>query len=94
VQYYPVILLPVLLWLFPDCRYTRNHFIGWIIVWYVLSKIMEYYDNEVYDLLGHSFSGHILKHITAASGAFVVLRMLLSRDDRALIPAQVAIFTH
>ena len=55
---------------------------------------MEYYDNEVYDLLGHSFSGHILKHITAASGAFVVLRMLLSRDDRALIPAQVAIFTH
>ena len=53
------------------------------MAWYVLSKIMEYYDNEVFDFPGHTISGHTLKHIAAASGAFVVLRMLLLRHGHA-----------
>jgi hypothetical protein len=83
VQFYPVILLPVVLWLFPDYRYTSIRFIGWMIAWYALSKVMEYYDNEVFELLGHTISGHTLKHIASASSTFIVLRMLLVRHDHA-----------
>jgi hypothetical protein len=61
VQFYPIILLPLVLWLFPDYRYTNNRFLGWLIAWYTLSKVMEYYDNEVFNLLGRTISGHTLK---------------------------------
>jgi hypothetical protein len=81
VQFYPVMLLPIVLWLFPVSRYTSGRYLGWVIAWYALSKVMEYYDNDVFDLLGHTVSGHTLKHLAAASGAFVVLPMLLSQRD-------------
>lgn len=82
VQFYPIMLLPFVLWLFPLSRYTAGRYLGWVIAWYGFSKAMEYYDSEVFDLLGHTVSGHTLKHISAAAGAFLVLRMLLSRERR------------
>ena len=81
VQFYPVMLLPIVLWLFPVSRYTSGRYLGWIIALYALSKVMEYYDNEIFDLLGHTVSGHTLKHLAAAAGAFVVLPMLLSQRE-------------
>jgi hypothetical protein len=84
VQFYPIILLPVVLWLFPAYQYTAGRFLAWIIAWYVLSKIMEFYDREIYHLTEYTVSGHTLKHLAAAAGAFVVLRMLISRHLRTL----------
>jgi hypothetical protein len=86
VQYYPMILLPVVCWLFPEYRYTAGRYIVWVIAWYGLSKVMEYFDGEVFDLLGHTISGHTLKHLTAAVATFVVLRMLLSRRSASVLP--------
>jgi hypothetical protein len=82
VQFYPILLLPVVLWLFPVSRYTTNRYIGWVIAWYGLSKVLEYYDKEVFGLFSNFVSGHSLKHLAAAAGAFVVLRMLLSQYKR------------
>jgi hypothetical protein len=82
VQFYPIFLLPVVLWLFPISRYTINRYIGWVIAWYALSKVLEYYDKVVFNLTGYLVSGHTLKHLAAAAGAFVVLRMLLSQQNR------------
>ncbi len=79
VQFYPVILLPVVLWLFPDGRYVPGRYIAWVFTWYGLSKVLEHYDARVFELLGYIISGHTLKHLAAAASAFVVLRMLLSR---------------
>ena len=76
VQFYPIILLPVVLWLFPDYRYTAGRFLAWVIAWYALSKVLEYYDKEVFDFFGHIISGHTLKHLAAGAGALVVLHML------------------
>jgi len=84
VQFYPILLLPVVLWLFPVSRYTINRYLGWVIAWYALSKVLEYYDNEVFGLFGHIVSGHTLKHLAAAAGAFIVLRMLLAQHHREL----------
>jgi hypothetical protein len=79
VQFYPVILLPVVLWLFPDYRYVPSRYIAWVFAWYGLSKVLEHFDARVFELLGYTISGHTLKHLAAAASAFVVLRMLSSR---------------
>lgn len=76
VQFYPILMLPVVLWFFPGYRYTAGRFLGWVIAWYALSKILEYYDKEVFDFFGHVVSGHTLKHLAAGASAFVVLYML------------------
>ena len=79
IQFAPIILMPFILWLFPRHRYVKGRYIGWIIAWYLLSKILEYLDAEVFAMLGHLVSGHTLKHLAAAIGSLVVLRMLMSR---------------
>lgn len=79
VQFYPMVALPVLCWLFPEHRYTAGRYLAWVIGWYGLSKVLEHFDGEVFDLLGRTVSGHTLKHLAAAVATFVVLRMLLSQ---------------
>ena len=79
VQFYPIIILPVILWLFPEYRYVPGRYIAWVFAWYGLSKVLEYSDDQVFGMLGYTISGHTLKHLAAAVSAFVVLRMLSSR---------------
>ncbi len=78
VQFYPVIMLPFILYLFPNYHYISGHYIVWVLFWYGMSKLLEYFDAEVFEILNDVISGHTLKHLAAASSAFVVLRMLLS----------------
>ena len=79
VQFYPVIMLPVVLWLFPKYQYVPGRYVAWVFAWYGLSKVLEHFDAQVFGMLGYTISGHTLKHLAAAASAFVVLRMLSSR---------------
>ena len=79
VQFYPVIVLPVVFWLFPEYQYVAGRYVAWIFAWYGLSKVLEHFDAQVFEILGYTISGHSLKHLAAAVSAFVVLRMLSSR---------------
>lgn len=79
VQFYPAIALPLVCWLFPRHRYTAGRYLIWVVLWYGLSKLLEHFDGEVFELLGQSISGHTLKHLAAAVATGVVLRMLLVR---------------
>jgi hypothetical protein len=78
VQGYPLVAIPLLLLLFP-ARYTRGGDLVIAILWYAAAKICELYDREVYHLLDGAVSGHTLKHLLSAAGAFWVLRMLWLR---------------
>lgn len=78
VQFYPILLLPLILWWFPDYRYTAAPYLVWVLIWYGLSKVFEFYDHEIYALLGQSISGHSLKHLAAAVSVVVVWRMLIA----------------
>ena len=78
VQFYPMVVLPLIIGLFPQHRYTAGRFLAWGILWYGLSKLFEHFDHEVFDLLGQTVSGHTLKHLTAAVAPFFVMRMLLA----------------
>jgi len=79
VQFYPVVALPVILWLFREYRYVTGRYIAWVFAWYGLSKVLEHFDKQVFGILGYTISGHTLKHLAAAVSALVVLRMLSSR---------------
>ena len=76
VQFYPIVALPLILWLFPKGRYTTGSHLLWVVFWYALAKALELFDYEVFALLGGLISGHTLKHIAAAISAVVIVRML------------------
>jgi hypothetical protein len=82
--YTVVILLLIALWL--PSRYTRGGDVFAVFACYVAAKIAETLDAPLYEL-GHVVSGHTLKHVAAAAGAFVVCRMLARRILRVAAPA-------
>jgi hypothetical protein len=71
VQFYPMLAIPVILVCFtPRCTHVQAYW--WLLVIYIIAKMFEQLDGEVYDLLGF-ISGHSLKHLTAALGMYVLL---------------------
>ena len=66
VQFYPMIVIPVILILFPspvNAKAWRS--LMWVVIWYVFAKLFEHFDKEIYATTGF-ISGHSLKHIAAA----------------------------
>ncbi len=77
VQFFPLIVLPLLLLSFPP-RYTRTGDLIASLGCYVIAKLLETFDQQVYTGAGF-VSGHTLKHLVAGLGAYLVLRMLQQR---------------
>jgi hypothetical protein len=80
VQYYTTAAIPLIAILFPS-RYTRGRIVFTVFAVYVFAKVFELLDSAVYSL-GHVVSGHVIKHIIAALGAYLILYMLQSRRQR------------
>lgn len=76
VQVYAVLILPVVLLLPP--RYTRGSDFTVVFGLYVLAKIMETADRQIFSV-GHIVSGHTLKHVAAGAAGYWILRMLKKR---------------
>lgn len=76
VQFYPVLALPMIFWLFPKARHTAGTYLPWVILWYAAAKALEHFDAEIFALLGDTVSGHSLKHLAAAMSTAVVVRMI------------------
>jgi hypothetical protein len=81
-----MLAVPLVCRLFPEQRYTAGRYIVWLIGWYGLSKLLEHFDHEVFELLGYTISGHTLKHLAATMATLVVLQMLLVRRLTAVSP--------
>ena len=79
VQFYPLVTIPLLIYLFP-ARYTRAGDVFVALGWYILAKVLEvgFVDHGVYRL-GQVVSGHTLKHLAAALGAYWLFRMVQYR---------------
>ncbi len=75
VQFFPMLAVPLICLLFPphrlDCRYLVPMF-----GLYDLAKVCEHFDHGIFVLLGHTISGHTLKHLFAAMAALMALPML------------------
>ena len=68
-----MLLIPLML-LFYGSYLSGRRWILAIILVYGVAKIAEMYDQQIYELIG--FSGHSLKHLIAAFGAFLFLKGL------------------
>jgi hypothetical protein len=77
VQFLPMLLLPLVLLLYPR-RWSRSTDYWMVAGWYLAAKLLEFFDQSVYNLTG-GVSGHTLKHLAAAMAAWQLLRMLRKR---------------
>lgn len=85
VQFYPALLVPLVLWLFPKAEpMVPGRAILAAFLLYSLSKGAEALDHQVFALLGGAVSGHSLKHLLAAAAAvpLVVALRGVRRGDR------------
>ena len=77
VQLYPLLATPVVLLLFPP-RYTRGADLVAALLCYLLAKVLELLDAQVY-AQGGLVSGHTLKHLAAGLSAWWLLYMVRKR---------------
>jgi hypothetical protein len=77
VQFLPMVLIPMILLMFRP-RLSGGVFLWAMIAAYVVSKITEYYDAELFAALG-AISGHSIKHIAAAIGTLFIYIALRRR---------------
>ena len=77
VQLYALLALLAALLLPP--RYTRSSDLLVVVGLYVVAKICETGDRQVF-ALGNFVSGHTLKHLAAGAAGFWILRMLQKRE--------------
>lgn len=77
VQFYSLLLILVLGWIFPS-KYTRGGDLNKVIGLYALAKVAETFDQGIYSL-GHMISGHTIKHLMAALAIYLIVRMLQKR---------------
>lgn len=78
VQFFPLLAIPALLLM---CKpvYTGVRYLWLMIAFYGLAKVLEYFDHQVFDLLQGSVSGHSLKHLASAIGAYYLYRYTSER---------------
>ena len=81
-QFLPMLLVALILLMFNQER-SHSHLIWIMLTGYVLAKIFEMYDHEIYEYLG-VVSGHTIKHVIAALSAY----MLISRGEKVAIIKQ------
>lgn len=77
-QFFPLLTIPILLALFP-ARFMRGGDLLMAIGCYAVAKGLEEFDRGIFNL-GEFVSGHTLKHLMAALGAWIVVRMLMRRQ--------------
>jgi hypothetical protein len=78
VQFGTMLLAPIMILLF----YKKTSYINWIwciLGWYVLAKIAEFYDPQIYELTGF-WSGHTIKHLVGAISLIYVVKLILAWD--------------
>jgi hypothetical protein len=76
VQVYAILVLLLVLLL--PAKYTRGSDFAAVVGFYVLAKVLEEADRQLF-ALGHIVSGHTLKHLAAAAAGYWILRMLQKR---------------
>ena len=76
LQVYAMAVLVVALLL--PARYTRSSDLALVAGFYVLAKVLETMDRQIFTL-GNIVSGHTLKHLAAAGAGYWILRMLQER---------------
>jgi Ceramidase len=81
VQFMPLLVIPALLVLYRR-RYSHANLLVLALVFYLLAKLLEAFDAEVFVLLQNEMAGHAVKHVFAGIGSAIILWMLRIRKPR------------
>jgi hypothetical protein len=74
VQYYPLLLIPAILLLFPGAAIHRGWpSLLWAFGWYGFAKLVESADCPIYSVFG-VVSGHTLKHLAAGLSTWMLVK--------------------
>lgn len=76
VQFWPLVLAPLILWLFPQGRLVRWPYLAIAVGLYAPAKLAELYDRAIFEALGGALSGHSIKHLLAALGTAGIVVMV------------------
>ncbi len=76
IQFFPLLAIPIVMAVLLP-KYTLSHYLFYGLIFYILAKLCETFDFEIYSLIG--IAGHGLKHLLAAGAAFMVILMLRQR---------------
>lgn len=79
IQYISVLIIPLVLLLFKNSDTHRLYYF-YAFLLYIIAKLLEAYDIEVYDITGNLISGHTLKHLFAAGAIYFLCKMLQRRE--------------
>lgn len=80
VQFFPLLAIPLLM-TFCSPKYSHGYMIILALGCYVIAKITEDRDHQIWILTGGTVSGHAIKHLMAALGCYVILLMLQLRTE-------------
>ena len=78
VQAVPFMVVAAALTLFRG-QYSHRYYLVYGLVFYALAKVAELFDRQIYSFTQELLSGHSLKHLLAAAGAFFLYLMLRRR---------------
>jgi hypothetical protein len=79
IQFMPLLAIPLVITLFRN-GHSHQRFLVAALGCYVLAKIAETYDGEIFIFTQRLFSGHSLKHLLAALGCYALVLMLKRRE--------------
>jgi hypothetical protein len=69
MQYFPIVSLPLLCFCFPK---KHDKYIYGVVVFYLLAKVVEIYDVQIFNFTHQMISGLALKQLLAAVGVYFV----------------------
>ena len=78
VQFLPIILIPLILLAYPS-KFTKVSAYWWLLFAYIVAKVLEYFDEPIYQFFNQQMSGHAIKHVAAAVGMYILLRGFRNR---------------
>ncbi len=77
-QFLPILVIPVILLLYKRPFKVKLGYL-FLLAGYILAKLSEHFDDEVYDLTQQIISGHSLKHLAAAAAVWLLIEAYSKR---------------
>jgi len=82
VQFLPILLIPLMLLMYGP-NFSKVSGYWWLLLFYVVAKVLEYYDSDIFNLSSGLISGHSIKHMSAALGLYILLSTYKERSSLA-----------
>lgn len=75
IQFFPIVAIPLILIMYkPSITFKKE--IVFIFLFFVLAKLKERFDKEIYHLLSNTISGHSLKHLFIGAAGYKIVVMV------------------